>query len=146
MVMIASDILWVLPLHSTLSPADQAKVFQRPAPGRVKVVLSTNICETSINICLGRNFSGSAMQFQNVNGRQGEGTSPPHQQHLEHVPGRAFLNLCQHYHGTNALVSGERHAVVIRGLSSRFRRSPGEEWSAHCPRRGVEPPVFGGDL
>ncbi len=105
-----------------------------------------DICETSINICLGRNFSGSAMQFQNVNGRQGEGTSPPHQQHLEHVPGRAFLNLCQHYHGTNALVSGERHAVVIRGLSSRFRRSPGEEWSAHCPRRGVEPPVFGGDL
>ena len=50
MAMLASDILWVLPLHSTLSPNDQAKVFQRPAPGRVKVVLSTNICETSITI------------------------------------------------------------------------------------------------
>ena len=46
----AQEILWVLPLHSTMNPADQQKVFQRPPPGQVKVVLSTNICETSITI------------------------------------------------------------------------------------------------
>jgi HrpA-like RNA helicase len=33
-----------------MSPADQQKVFQRPPRGQVKVVLSTNICETSITI------------------------------------------------------------------------------------------------
>ena len=46
----AGEMLWVLPLHSTLSPNDQQKVFQRPPQGQVKVVLSTNICETSITI------------------------------------------------------------------------------------------------
>ena len=47
---VAEELLWVLPLHSTMSPADQQKVFHRPPPGKVKVVLSTNICETSITI------------------------------------------------------------------------------------------------
>jgi ATP-dependent RNA helicase DHX57 len=47
---VAQEILWVLPLHSAMSPADQQKVFQRPPRGAVKVVLSTNICETSITI------------------------------------------------------------------------------------------------
>jgi hypothetical protein len=46
----AADTLWVLPMHSTISPSEQQKVFQRPQYGRVKVVLSTNICETSITI------------------------------------------------------------------------------------------------
>ena len=47
---VAQELLWVLPLHSAMSPADQQKVFQRPPRGQVKVVLSTNICETSITI------------------------------------------------------------------------------------------------
>jgi ATP-dependent RNA helicase DHX57 len=47
---VAQEILWVLPLHSAMSPADQQKVFHHPPRGTVKVVLSTNICETSITI------------------------------------------------------------------------------------------------
>eukprot|EP00897_Mesotaenium_endlicherianum_P008609 jgi/Mesen1/7777/ME000408S06884 len=41
---------WLIPLHSTVAPADQKRAFQRPPPGVRKVVLATNIAETSITI------------------------------------------------------------------------------------------------
>ncbi|XP_037538116.1 ATP-dependent RNA helicase DHX30 [Nematolebias whitei] len=40
----------ILPLHSSLSVADQQTVFQRPPVGQRKIVLATNIAETSITI------------------------------------------------------------------------------------------------
>ena len=40
----------VLPLHGGLSLADQDKVMQPAAPGRRKVILATNIAETSLTI------------------------------------------------------------------------------------------------
>ena len=42
--------LWPVPVHGSLSPAEQQKVFQAPPGGARKVVLATNICETSITI------------------------------------------------------------------------------------------------
>ncbi len=41
--------LWVLPLYGALSRADQERVFEE-RPGKRKVVLATNIAETSITI------------------------------------------------------------------------------------------------
>jgi len=40
----------VYPLHSALTTEDQKKVFVRPARGVRKIVISTNIAETSITI------------------------------------------------------------------------------------------------
>ncbi|XP_061588365.1 ATP-dependent RNA helicase DHX30 [Cololabis saira] len=40
----------IVPLHSSLSVADQQAVFQRPQAGQRKIVLATNIAETSITI------------------------------------------------------------------------------------------------
>ncbi|XP_062850479.1 ATP-dependent RNA helicase DHX30 [Trichomycterus rosablanca] len=40
----------ILPLHSSMSVADQQVVFKRPPEGQRKIVLATNIAETSITI------------------------------------------------------------------------------------------------
>ncbi|GAQ91802.1 ATP-dependent RNA helicase A [Klebsormidium nitens] len=41
---------WVLPLHGSLAGEQQRKVFDRPPPGQRKIVLSTNVAETSLTI------------------------------------------------------------------------------------------------
>lgn len=40
----------IVPLHSTLSSEEQSLVFRKPKPGARKIVLSTNIAETSVTI------------------------------------------------------------------------------------------------
>jgi HrpA-like RNA helicase len=42
--------LIILPLHSTVSLDDQQKVFDRAANGTVKIILATNIAESSVTI------------------------------------------------------------------------------------------------
>lgn len=46
----AASQLWVLPLHSTLPKEQQKQVFQKAPAGKVKVILGTNIAESSITI------------------------------------------------------------------------------------------------
>ncbi|WVZ85675.1 hypothetical protein U9M48_032570 [Paspalum notatum var. saurae] len=45
---VSSD--WILPLHSLLAPSDQRKVFQSPPDNFRKVIVATDIAETSITI------------------------------------------------------------------------------------------------
>ncbi|XP_071533503.1 ATP-dependent RNA helicase DHX30-like isoform X2 [Panulirus ornatus] len=47
---ILKENLWVLPLHSNLTLQDQELVFRCPPQGQRKVVLATNIAETSLTI------------------------------------------------------------------------------------------------
>lgn len=45
-----SKALDIIPLHSCLSTDDQNKVFSIPTPGKTKVILATNIAESSITV------------------------------------------------------------------------------------------------
>lgn len=42
--------IWVLTLHSSMSGEEQRRVFQKPPEGHRKIILATNIAETSITI------------------------------------------------------------------------------------------------
>ncbi len=46
----AAGRMHVLQLHGSLAPGEQALVFTRPPPGKRKVILSTNVAETSVTI------------------------------------------------------------------------------------------------
>uniref|UniRef100_A0A0K0F424 RNA helicase n=1 Tax=Strongyloides venezuelensis TaxID=75913 RepID=A0A0K0F424_STRVS len=45
-----SNVYWILPLHSNLSTEEQNRVFQEPPTGLIKVIVSTNIAESSITV------------------------------------------------------------------------------------------------
>ena len=49
-VMGDEDRCMLVPLHSSVSPQDQRAIFTRPPPGVKKVVIATNIAETSVTI------------------------------------------------------------------------------------------------
>lgn len=49
-MIVRSDLLEILPLHSQLSNEDQRRVFASPKPSRRRIVVSTNVAETSVTI------------------------------------------------------------------------------------------------
>lgn len=44
------DVHWLIRLHSSLTPEEQKRAFSIPPQGTRKVVISTNIAETSLTI------------------------------------------------------------------------------------------------
>ena len=40
----------VLPLHGSMNPTDQRLIFEKPSPGNRKIVIATNIAESSVTI------------------------------------------------------------------------------------------------
>ena len=53
----------ILQLHSNLSPNEQYRAFQPVKYGQVKIILSTNVAETSITISDVTNVSESELRL-----------------------------------------------------------------------------------
>ena len=109
----------------------------------------SDICEVSLNVALraSDDLAGSRVGFEPgfdarepVTKEQGKGgqTHSSNQAAvgdvlwLDHRPGFAFFNLCQHRHGVEPLRRGGRDTIVVRAFASAFRRSPAESWYEQC--------------
>jgi len=102
----------------------------------VRAGVHSDVCEVSLNVALrvSPDLRGSRVGFEPGFGQRagaGAGTDD-NVLWLEHRPGVAFINLCQHRHGVEPLVSGGRDTLVVRGFASRFRRAPAEGFYEQC--------------
>ncbi len=119
------------------SGGDRARNSSHTAGGRGMIAragVHSDICEISMNLALRvtPDLQGSRVGFEP--GFHGRNASAP-VLWLEHTPGVAFVNLCQHRHGVDELTRGGRDTVVVRGFASSFRRAPAEGFYQRCVAR-----------
>jgi len=130
----------VLPLHSGIPSKEQRLVFQRPRQGVRKIVLSTNIAETSVTI--------DDVAFVIDSGRAKEKNYDPHLKTSTLQPmwisqasakqrrgraGRTKAGVCFH------LFSRRRHTAFREFLESELLRTSLEEICLQCKRLGLAP-------
>jgi len=134
---------WILPLHSGIPSKDQRKVLQTPPTGVRKIVLSTNIAETSLTI--------NDVSFVIDTGRAKEKSYDPHlktstlrsmwisaasAKQRKGRAGRTKRGVCFH------LFSQRRHISLRPFVESELLRTPLEEMCLLCKQLGVAPGGF----
>ena len=98
----------------------------------------TDDSEITLNVCLGKHFTGGTLYFEGLREHECLQTSSLQNVHLEimHKIGRAILIQGQQMHGANDITSGERYNLIMWCKSSKFRQehnvhagcSDGCEW------------------
>ncbi|KAG5533944.1 hypothetical protein RHGRI_027960 [Rhododendron griersonianum] len=118
----------IISLHSMVPPVEQRKVFRKPPPGCRKIVLSTNIAESSITIDdvvyvidSGRMKEKSYDPYQNVSTLQSSWVSKASAKQREGRAGRCQPGICYH------LYSKLRAASLPDFQVPEIRRIPIEE-------------------
>lgn len=86
--------------------------------------------EVTLNVCLGRQFSGAGLRFC---GRFGSADHRRMATTCVHVPGRALLHLGRQRHGADDITGGERLNLILWARSSAFR---GAAAFGHVPPDG----------
>ncbi|XP_010498785.1 PREDICTED: uncharacterized PKHD-type hydroxylase At1g22950 [Camelina sativa] len=79
--------------------------------------------ELSLNVCLGKQFSGGELFFRGVrcDNHVNSGSSEKEVYDYSHVPGHAILHRGRHRHGARATTSGHRANLILWCRSSTFR-------------------------
>ena len=85
--------------------------------------------EVTLNVCLGREFTGAGLRFC---GRFGGAAHRRELCVLRHAKGRAVLHLGRQRHGADALTAGSRVNLIVWARSSAFRPSWAHPTSADC--------------
>jgi hypothetical protein len=106
---------------SSLGMSGASDCFQpQPWPG---------FSEITVNVCLGRQFTGGNVYF---NGQRDTASEKREQFEFAHKPGVAIIHIGQHWHGARRIQSGERYNVVLWSRSTRYHQSPLEQYVAEC--------------
>ncbi|KAJ4838970.1 2-oxoglutarate and iron-dependent oxygenase domain-containing protein cp2 [Turnera subulata] len=101
--------------------------------------------EVTLNVCLGKQFSGGELYFRGTrcDKHVNTGTQPEEIFDYSHVPGRAVLHLGRHRHGARATTSGHRINLLLWCRSSVFRemkkyQKDFSSWCGECSREKKE--------
>ncbi|GLT91888.1 hypothetical protein SLE2022_097500 [Rubroshorea leprosula] len=101
--------------------------------------------EVTLNVCLGKQFSGGDLFFRGVRCDKHVNTETLRGEILDysHVPGHAVLHRGRHRHGARATVSGRRVNLLLWCRSSVFRelrkyQKDFSSWCGECQREKIE--------
>ncbi|KAL9334921.1 hypothetical protein Peur_072102 [Populus x canadensis] len=97
--------------------------------------------EVTLNVCLGKQFSGGELFFRGTrcDKHVNTGSQPEEIFDYSHVPGGAVLHLGRHRHGVRATTSGHRINLLLWCRSSVFReirkyQKDFSSWCGECAR------------
>ncbi len=84
----------------------------------------TDDSEITLNVCLGKHFTGGTLYFDGVREHKCQQTLSLQNDHIEivHKIGRAILIQGQQMHGANDITSGERYNLIMWCKSSKYRQ------------------------
>ncbi|KAL5817932.1 hypothetical protein ACOSQ3_026310 [Xanthoceras sorbifolium] len=101
--------------------------------------------EVTLNVCLGKQFSGGELFFRGTRCEKhvNTGSQPEEIFDYSHVPGRAVLHRGRHRHGARATTSGHRINLLLWCRSSVFRemkryQKDFSSWCGECSREKKE--------
>ncbi|XP_057528142.1 2-oxoglutarate and iron-dependent oxygenase domain-containing protein CP2-like isoform X2 [Amaranthus tricolor] len=101
--------------------------------------------ELTLNVCLGKEFSGGELFFRGVRCEKHVNTETQAEEILDysHVPGRAVLHRGRHRHGARATTDGRRSNLILWCRSSVFRelkkyQKDFSTWCGECQREKKE--------
>ncbi|CAK7349664.1 unnamed protein product [Dovyalis caffra] len=101
--------------------------------------------EVTLNVCLGKQFSGGELFFRGTrcDKHVNTGSQPEEIFDYSHVPGRAVLHHGRHRHGARATTSGHRINLLLWCRSSVFRemkkyQKDFSNWCGECSREKKE--------
>lgn len=101
--------------------------------------------ELTLNICLGKQFSGGELFFRGTRCEKHVNTGSQSEESFDysHVPGRAILHRGRHRHGARATTSGHRMSLLLWCRSSAYREMKKylddfSSWCGECSRQKKE--------
>jgi hypothetical protein len=101
--------------------------------------------EVTLNVCLGKQFSGGELYFRGIRCENHVNSETQHEEMYDysHIPGRAVLHRGRHRHGARPTTSGLRMNLLLWCRSSVFREMKKYQkdfsgWCGECQREKRE--------
>jgi hypothetical protein len=92
-------------------------------PGKdVSLDFHVDVSDVTLNVCLGKKFTGGELYFRGVRCGICQQTAPLPEEEFQigHVPGRAILHRGRHRHGAHPITGGERYNLILWCNSSSY--------------------------